>query len=349
VEKGVGGAVVQTPQPGKFSLASIPSPLPYQIVSINDPEGVTAASETDLKTKSFFGDLWRWYFGEGVPVDYWGRSEKYDAENPWRYITSDGYPVLRGAGYTPPHTGGGGGGGGSHTVVTTTPAAVVTTTAAALNKIDHFAYVVGYPDGTVKPQGTITREEVAVIFYRLMTADSRKAYDTTKQPFTDVSDNRWSNDEIATLYNAKIITGNADGSFKPAEPISRAEFAAIAAKFDKLEKAQENKFSDIGTHWAKDYINSSAVKGWIGGYEDGTFRPDNSILRCEAMKMINEELDRRVDAAGLLTDARQWSDNTPDKWYYYIVLEATNTHDYERAYKPKSIEKWTEIEADPVW
>ncbi len=338
VDSGIGGAVVAvTPEGIEIQEENYPD---YAIVQPwDDPAGVTSASAANLQAKSFFGDQWRWYSSGAQPEDY------YDAQNPWRYITSDGFPVLRGPIYTPPVVtpdgGNHGGGGGSHTVVTTTP--------AALNKIDHFAYVVGYPDGTVKPLGTITREEVAVIFYRLMTVESRKAYDATKQPFSDVSSDRWSNDEIATLYNAKIITGNADGSFKPAEPISRAEFAAIAAKFDKLEKTQENKFSDISNHWAKDYINSSAVKGWIGGYEDGTFRPDNNILRCEAMKMINEELDRRVDAAGLLTEARQWTDNAPDKWYYDIVLESTNTHDYERANTPKSIEKWTKIKADPVW
>ena len=242
--------------------------------------------------------------------------------------------------------GGGGGGGGGSSDKAVTPAAIAP---PALNKVDHFAYVVGYPDGEVKPLGTITREEVAVIFYRLMTEESRKQYFSTSQPFSDVEAKRWSNDEIATLYNAEIIQGNTDGSFEPSKPITRAEFAAIAAKFDKLEEVAENKFPDIENHWAKKYINSSAQKGWISGYGDGTFRPDNIIIRCEAMKMINEELDRRVDAAGLCSGTKQWPDNMIDKWYYEIVLEATNTHDYERENRPKSTEKWTKIKDNPVW
>lgn len=219
----------------------------------------------------------------------------------------------------------------------------------ALSKTDHFAYVIGYPDGEVKPLGTITREEVAVIFYRLMTEDSRNTYASMTQPFSDVSSNRWSNKELATLYNAKIIQGNSNGSFMPETPITRAEFATIAAKFDNLGDTKENKFPDIENHWAKNCINSSAEKGWINGYGDGTFRPDHIIIRCEAMKLINEVLDRRINQSGLHKDTKQWPDNTEDKWYYEIVLEATNTHDYERENRPKSMEKWTKIRDNPVW
>lgn len=218
-----------------------------------------------------------------------------------------------------------------------------------LNKADHFAYIVGYPDGEVKPLEKITREEVAVIFYRLMTNESRKQHYSSSQPFTDVAGGHWSNDEIATLYNAKIIQGNTDGSFEPARPITRAEFAAMASRFDMLEEVTESKFPDIEKHWAKKYINSSSGKGWINGYGDGTFRPDNFIIRCEAMKMINEVLDRRVNTAGLCSDTKQWPDNVESKWYYEIVLEATNTHDYERENRPRSTEKWTGIRDNPVW
>lgn len=225
----------------------------------------------------------------------------------------------------------------------------VTTPPPALNKTDHFAYVIGYPNNEVKPLGKITREEAAVIFYRIMTEENRKAFAATYQPFTDVDRGRWSNDEIATLCNAKIMQGNLDGSFTPDKPITRAEFAAVAARFDKLEEPKENKFPDIENHWAKDYINSSAEKGWIKGYGDGTFRPDHIIIRCEAMMLINEMLDRRVNIEGLHKDTKQWRDNTEDKWYYEIVLEATNTHEYERSNKPKSIEKWTQIKDNPVW
>lgn len=230
-----------------------------------------------------------------------------------------------------------------------TDSSIETTVQPARNKSDHFAYVIGYPDGEVKPLGKISREEVAVLFYRLMTEENRIAYHSTEQTFTDVSSQRWSNDEIATLYNAKIIQGNPDGSFMPGKFITRAEFAAIAARYDKLENRSENKFPDIENHWAKDYINSSAEKGWINGYGDGTFRPDHIIIRCEVMMLINDVLDRRINRAGLHKEAKQWPDNTEDKWYYEIVLEATNTHDYERADKPKSMEKWTEIRDNPVW
>lgn len=219
----------------------------------------------------------------------------------------------------------------------------------ALNKDDHIAYMVGYPDGEIKPLGNITREEVAVIFYRLMTEESRNAYRSTSHPFTDVEHTRWSNEAIATLYHAKIIGGNPDGSFEPSNPITRAEFASIASKFDQLVYPGINRFSDIEKHWAKTYINSSAEKGWINGYADGTFRPDNIIVRCEAAKLINEVLDRRVNIEGLHEDTKHWPDNTQDKWYYEIMLEASNTHDYERADKPKSMERWIRIKPNPVW
>lgn len=223
------------------------------------------------------------------------------------------------------------------------------TSFAAEDSSDHFAYVIGYPDGTVKPLGAITREETAVIFYRLMPEERRSTYAGAYQPFTDVGSGRWSDDEIAALYQAGIIQGNPDGSYQPEKPITRAEFSAIAARFGKLEEAKENKFPDVENHWAEKYINLSAEKGWIKGYGDGSFRPDNLILRCEAMMLINGVLDRRVNTAGLLEDAKQWPDNTEEKWYYEIVMEAANTHDYERADRPKSTEKWTKIEEDPVW
>lgn len=217
---------------------------------------------------------------------------------------------------------------------------------------DHFAYVIGYPDGTIKPLGAITREETAVIFYRLMPEERRNTYAGAYPPFTDVGSGRWSNEEIAALYQAGIIQGNPDGSYQPEKPVTRAEFSAIAARFARLEEAEEakeNKFPDIENHWAEKYINLSAEKGWIKGYGDGTFRPDNLIIRCEAMMLINEVLDRRVNTAGLLEDAKQWPDNAEEKWYYEIVMEATNTHDYDRADRPKSTEKWTKIEENPVW
>lgn len=219
----------------------------------------------------------------------------------------------------------------------------------ALQKEDHYAYVVGYPDGLVRPLGNITREEVAVIFYRLMTEESREAYGTRSHNFKDVKKNRWSEKEIATLTNAKIITGYFDGTFKPKKFITRAEFATICGKFDHLEVSSKNKFTDINGHWAKDYINSSVIKGWINGYGDGSFRPDQSIIRCEAMKLINEALNRRVNQEGLHPEAICWPDNKPEKWYYEIIIEATNSHEYEREENPKAVERWTGIKENPVW
>lgn len=231
-------------------------------------------------------------------------------------------------------------GGGSISITTETP---------QLEKKDHFAYAVGYPDGTVRPLGSITREEVAVIFYRLMMEESRRNYESESCNFSDVPASRWSRKEISTLVNAGILKGYPDGSFRPSNPITRAEFAVISSKFDKLDQTDVNRFTDINDHWAKAYINSSALKGWINGYADASFRPDRAIIRCEAMKLINEVLDRRVDLAGIHSDAKVWPDNTSEKWYYEIVMEATNSHDYERKEKAKSIEKWTKIKANPVW
>jgi hypothetical protein len=238
----------------------------------------------------------------------------------------------------------------------------------------HRAYITGYPDGEVKPLDQLTREEAAAIFYRLMAAKTggAPAVDTTESPnihtgaatpFTDVGAGRWSNDAITALYNAGVIQGYGDGSFQPYHPITRAEFAAIAARFANLCETQENQFKDqrdkspdletkspdIENHWAAKYINSAAEKGWVRAYGDLTFRPENTILRCEAMMWINDAQNRIVNAAGLCAGARQWPDNTQDKWYYEIVLEAGNTHVYERiADRPKSTEKWIDIEENPV-
>lgn len=233
--------------------------------------------------------------------------------------------------------------------------------APAMEKPDHYAYIIGYPNQEVKPLGKITREETAVIFYRLMPEESRKAYASAGQPFYDVDSNRWSGNEIAALYNAKILQGYGDGSFRPAEPITRAEFAAMAAKFEAFNSVSKlgntnapgktnmfevwegNGFSDTKSHWARHLIDYAVEKGWSRVFGDGTFRPENNIIRCEAMMLVNDALDRRVNDAGLLKDAKQWPDCTADQWYYEIVLEATNSHDYERADRPKSTEKWTVI------
>lgn len=257
--------------------------------------------------------------------------------------------------------GGGGGGGGSSSgntsnnnntnndtttnddTVTINDADVPLADLTSLNREDHFAYVSGYTDGTVRPTNNITREEVAAIFYRLLTDVSRTVYETGVNNFSDVDSSRWSNNAISTLANAGIISGYKEGTFKPGQTITRAEFAAIASRFDSVSENVTNPFTDTEGHWAEQLISNAADKGWVGGYPDSTFRPSNAITRAEAMTLINKVLNREVDKEGLLADAKQWPDNQEGKWYYYQVLEATNSHDYERRSADSYVENWTAI------
>ena len=218
-----------------------------------------------------------------------------------------------------------------------------------LNDIDHFAYIKGYEDGTVRPTNNITREEVATIFYRLLTDTSRAIYFTEANTFSDVDSSNWSNKAISTLANAGIITGYPDGTFRPQENITRAEFAAIAARFSVVTENVASPFTDTAGHWAESLIAFAADLGWVTGYPDNTFRPEQDITRAEAMTLINNVLDREVDAEGLLANAKQWVDNVPGTWYYYEVLEATNSHDYERRVEGEVLENWTALNPDPVW
>ena len=218
-----------------------------------------------------------------------------------------------------------------------------------LNKTDHFNYVKGYEDGTVRPLNNITREEVATIFYRLLTDASRAVYFSQEEDFSDIASSRWSLNAIATLANGKILTGYENGTFGATRPITRAEFAAIASRFDTLEESTDNQFSDVSNHWAKSYINSAAKKGWINGYNDGTFKPDQYITRAEAMTLINRVLERRVDADGLINGYKVFPDNKQNSWYYYQVVEATNNHKYADRENISDMEKWTEILSDKTW
>ena len=218
-----------------------------------------------------------------------------------------------------------------------------------LNTTDHFAYVVGYPDGTVKPNQNITREEIGVIFFRLMKDDYRSTILTKSNNFSDVDSSRWSNTGISTMANGKYIVGYEDGSFGPGRNITRAEFAAIAARFDdETPDSATHTFTDISGHWAEDYIARAVQRGWIAGYEDGTFRPDQNITRAEAMTIINRMLNRFVNAQGLHADAILWTDNPKDAWYYYAVEEATNSHDYTRQADGVN-ETWTRITENRDW
>ena len=220
-----------------------------------------------------------------------------------------------------------------------------------LNKEIHFNYVIGYTDGTIRPNNDISRAEVATIFFRLLTDEAREQYTTTAGNFTDVKAGMWCNRAIATLTNMGIIKGYTDGSFQPNKSITRAELATIIARFAKLD-VNTKTFSDINGHWAQKNIELAAGNGWINGYEDGTFRPNNNITRAETFAMINRVLDRQTESVSDLlptSDMNMWSDNLNENaWYYKDVQEATNYHKCDRV-GDSVYEKWTEKVPDIDW
>lgn len=226
------------------------------------------------------------------------------------------------------------------------PGVTVKKAAPKLNSADHFAYVQGYPDGTVKPAGNITRAETAAILFRLMDDASRKTYYSTKSGFRDVASGSWYNTYVATLNNAGVITDSSNGYFRPNEAITRAELAAMLAKFSETTGAA-NYFNDVSAkYWAANAIAICAKLGWITGYPDGTFRPDKNVTRAELMAMINRATGRAPKSAdAFLPGMKTWSDNTADKWYYLDVQEATNSH----SYTVKGSETWTALTSDPNW
>ena len=243
--------------------------------------------------------------------------------------------------------GGSSGGGGGRKPTVDIPDDVPT----GLNGDDHFAYIVGYPDGNVKPGSSITRAEVATIFFRLLTEDVRTANSTQANSLSDVSRGQWFNHAISTLSSMGIVKGNPDGTFDPDAPITRAEFAAIAARFDDKNTNTTSNFSDIASHWAKDEIGVAANKGWINGYPDSTFRPDQYITRAEAMTLVNRVLNRLPEKSeDLLDDMIKWPDNADASvWYYLAVQEATNSHDYSDKSGADKYEKWTKIRDARDW
>lgn len=226
------------------------------------------------------------------------------------------------------------------------PGVTVKKAAPKLNTADHFAYVQGYPDGTVKPAGNITRAETAAILFRLMDDASRKTYYSTKSGFRDVASGSWYNTYVATLNNAGVITDSSNGYFRPNEAITRAELAAMLAKFSETTGAA-NYFNDVSaSYWAANAIAICAKLGWITGYPDGTFRPDKNVTRAELMAMINRATGRAPKSAdAFLPGMKTWIDNTSDKWYYLDVQEATNSH----SYTVKGSETWTALTSDPNW
>lgn len=226
------------------------------------------------------------------------------------------------------------------------PGVTVKKNTPKLNTADHFAYVQGYPDGTVKPAGNITRAETAAILFRLMDEGSRKTYYSTTSGFRDVASGSWYNTYVATLNNAGVITDSSNGYFRPNEAITRAELAAMLAKFSETTGAA-NYFNDVSAkYWAANAIAICAKLGWITGYPDGTFRPDKNVTRAELMAMINRATGRAPKSAdAFLPGMKTWSDNTADKWYYLDVQEATNSH----SYTVKGSETWTALTSDPNW
>lgn len=226
------------------------------------------------------------------------------------------------------------------------PGVTVKKNTPKLNTADHFAYVQGYPDGTVKPAGNITRAETAAILFRLMDDASRKTYYSTKSGFRDVATGSWYNTYVATLNNAGVINDSSNGYFRPNEAITRAELAAMLAKFSETTGAA-NYFNDVSAkYWAANAIAICAKLGWITGYPDGTFRPDKNVTRAELMAMINRATGRAPKSAdAFLPGMKTWIDNTSDKWYYLDVQEATNSH----SYTVKGSETWTALTSDPNW
>ena len=223
-------------------------------------------------------------------------------------------------------------------------------TPGGLNGEDHFAYVVGYPDGTVRPNENISRAEVTAIFFRLLKSDEvRDKNFTTENNFNDVNDGEWHNALISTMAKLGIVKGRATDAFVPDAFITRAEFATICARFDDSEFEVVDNFTDVQGHWAEHDIHEAAAHGWIRGYEDGTFKPNQFITRAEAMTMINRVLNRVPETADDLLDGMiNWSDNSDESaWYYLAVQEATNSHEYDM--KNHIYEKWTALRETTDW
>ena len=218
----------------------------------------------------------------------------------------------------------------------------------ALFTDNHYAYIVGVPGGTVRPNDSMTRAGVATIFFRLLKDSVRDANLLTGCTYTDVPDGHWANTAISTMTGLDIVRGYDAAAFGPGDPITRAQFATICARFDTGKSNGSRTFSDIKGHWAKAYIERAAELGWISGFQDGTFRPDAYITRAQAVTMINRMLNRvPEDPSDLLPGMNVWPDCSPSDWFYLAIQEATNSHDYRR--KAGSYETWTDLNADPDW
>ena len=217
-----------------------------------------------------------------------------------------------------------------------------------LNSDNHFAYIVGYEDGLVRPNADITRAEVAAIFFRLLKDDVRDSNLTAENAFNDVAFGLWHNKSISTMANVGILKGRTADTFVPNAPITRAEFAAICSRFDQSNVEIKSDFNDISGYWAEKEIRRAASLGWIKGYTDGSFKPDQNITRAEAASMINRMLHRLPETVEDLLDGMiQWPDNQPSDWYYINMQEATNSHDFKQ--KGEIHEHWTKLTENPNW
>ena len=265
----------------------------------------------------------------------------------WDTSPYDNYKVQKDTvfTYTYAKNSSGGSSGGHHRRPTVT---IPDDVPIGLNGDDHYAYIVGYPDKTVRPQNGITRAEVATIFFRLLTDETRDANSTKSNSYSDVAAGAWYNHAVSTLSAMGIVKGS-NGKFNPNAPITRAEFAAIAARFDDKANTTTADFSDIASHWAKNEISAASNNGWITGYPDGTFRPDNKITRAEAMTLVNRVLKRLPETEeDLHDDMIKWSDNSDvSQWFYLDVQEATNSHYYQT--KENQFEKWTKLRETRDW
>lgn len=295
------------------------------------PEGVTVALR-DSKAEAKGTDKGTYYMGL-TKDDFTVSSEIYKE---FEIIVNDGYlEITRSGGHHPRP---------KPTVK------IEDDDALGLNTTDHFAYIVGYGNGEVRPQNNITRAEVATIFFRLLTDDVRDENLTKTNRYSDVTRADWYNTAVSTLSSMGIITGYPDGTFRPNAAITRAEFAAITARFDNDGDKTAAKFSDIATHWAKDEISIAYNNGWINGYPNGTFGPQRDITRAETMTLVNRVLNRQPETEDdLLPNMTVWTDNAnPNAWYYLAVQEATNSHYYKFKTNSK-YEKWTELRETRDW
>lgn len=283
---------------------------------------------------------------------HWGAETENGQKYFDAYVTDETAPVEFGlkAAYKPAPPSGGGGGGGGHRPKPKPTVEIPDDDALGLNNTDHFAYIVGYGNGEVQPQNSITRAEVAAIFFRLLEDGIRNENFTHQNDFSDVAADAWYCSSVSTLSRMGIIAGYPDGTFRPNAPITRAEFAAIATRFDNNGDKTPVSFTDIIGHWAEGEITVAANHGWVSGYGDNTFRPQNQITRAETMSLVNRVLKRLPETpADLLPDMITWTDNADtSSWYYLPVQEATNSHYYEFKENSK-YEKWTELRETRDW